>query len=203
MATNWLATFASHDSAGTLFENTIGVKMDPSSGDGLNATDLASAINDWVGASYLGCLSGLLTLDTITVRKMPEPTADVGVKAVGLTGTSGNSDNDLPRELSVILAWKTDHAGRSGRGHIALPALRATSLYATGGQTFNMSGGVFSTKIPAFFSDLDDGFDWGIGGADGHLSHIVYSRVHDAGYDVKARIIRSTPRWVERRQTAP
>lgn len=198
---NWLATFASHDSGGTLYENTIGVKMDPVVGDGLNATDLADEISSWLTASYRACLSALLTLDTITVRRMPFPTTEEGVKALGLAGTGG-PDYEFPKECAVILAWKTDHPGRSGRGHIALPPPRTASFMTQ--SNWNLASGFFTISVAAFLAALDAGHDWTSEGVtDGHLSHIVYSRVDNAGYDVKARIVRPAVRWVQRRQTAP
>ena len=202
MASFWLATFTSHDGNGALFENTIGVKMDPTSGDGLSPNDLASAVNDWVGSEYNAILSGLLTFDLITVRKMPYPITAEGVKAVGTTGAGANDDN-WPREIALILSWKTDHPGRSGRGHIAVGAPRKASTLYAGNSLWNLSSTYFTITVKAFTDALDDGFDWGPGGADGHLSHVVYSRVDGTGYDVKARIPRAPMRWVQRRQTAP
>src|SRR5690242_6987433 len=200
MATNWLATFASHDSAGTLYENTIGVKMDPVSGGGLNANDLASAINDWVGTEYKNILSGLLTFDSIAVKKMPFPVTEEGLKATGVTG-GGSASDAWPKEIALLLSWKTDHVGRTGRGHIAVPAPRSSSLYS-GGSVWDLSTAYFTSTVKAFLDKLDAGHDWG-SLPDGHLSHIVYSRKDDAGYDVKSRIARAPMRWVERRQTAP
>jgi hypothetical protein len=202
MASNWLATFASHDAVGTLYENTIGVKMDPTSGDGLSAGDLADAVYSWVGSEYNACLSGLLTLDTLTVRKMPFPVTEEGVHAINTTGGGANDDN-WPREIALICAWKTDHPGRSGRGHIALPAPRKASTLYAGNSVWVLTNAYFTTTVQAFYDALDAGADWGPGGADGHISHIVYSRKDDAGYDVKARVSRAGMRWVERRQTIP
>lgn len=201
MASLWVAQLASHDSAGTLYINTLGVKMDPASGDGLNASDLASAVNDWIGSSYRDLLRSSLTFDTITVRKQPEPTTDEGVHAIALAGTATDS-TVLPKELAVTLAWKTDHPGRSGRGHIALPCPWLNGIISDG-NSYLMTSTYFTTKVAAFFSALDGGHGWGPGGADGHISHVVYSRKDATGYDVKTRLARSAPRWQERRQTAP
>lgn len=201
MASAWLATFASHDSAGTLYENTIGVKMDPVSGSGLNATDLASAVNDWLGDSYRGMLSGLLTFDSITVKSTPLPSTSQGVHAVGLAG-AGQTDDDFPKELAVILSWKTDFPQRSGRGHIALAPSRTASFLSH--SNWNLASTYFTVAVKAFLDALDAGHDWQSGGVtEGHLSHVVYSRKYDAYHDVKTRLIRSQVRWVERRQTAP
>jgi hypothetical protein len=201
MASAWIAAFASHDSTGTLFINTFGVKMDPVSGSGLNANDLAGAVNDWFGAEYRACLGAGLTLDTITVRKMPEPTTEEGAHAIGLAGGVAEGPA-FPKQIAVILSWKTDQPGRSGRGHIALPAPRTNAIW--NGTNWDFTTTYFTTQIANLKSKLDACHDWMSGGVtDGHLSHVVYSRKHDAYYDVKTRITRPQPRWVERRQTAP
>lgn len=201
MASAWIAALQSHDSAGTLFINTLGVKMDPVSGDGLNPSDLADACYDWFGASYRALLWTGLTFDSITVRKMPPGSGAEGVHAVGLAGTASGTDGNFPLELCYILSWKTDVATRSGRGHIAVPAPPITAITSSH-NTWDFSSTYFATTVPAFLSALDGGHDWG-SPAEGHLSHVVYSRKHDAYYDVKSRLIRSQKRWLERRQTAP
>jgi hypothetical protein len=201
MASAWIAALQSHDSAGTLYINTIGVKMDPASGDGLSATDLASACNDWFGTTYKNALPARLTFDSITVRKMPEPTTEEGVFAVGAAGGTSESAT-FPKELVVVCAWKTDQPGRSGRGHIEFPTPHITGIFSSP-ESYLTTAVWFTTTLKAFFDALDAGHDWGPGGADGHLSHVVYSRKNAAYYDVKARLARSAPRWLERRQTAP
>lgn len=199
MASAWRASLASHDSAGTLYINTIGVKMDPLVGDGLSATDLAAAVYDWIGATYRACLPARLTFDSITVDSFPVPGTQ-GVKAVGLAGTF-TENTALPRELCAIASWKTDVATRSGRGHIALPLPFSTDAFAGG----SVAGTTWATAtVQAFFNALDAGHDWESGGVtEGHISHVVLSRKNAAYYDVKSRILRSSIRWVERRQTAP
>jgi|SRR5690348_1155076 len=198
MASAWLAAFASHDSVGTLYINTFGVKMDFSIGDELSANDLASNVNDWFGSEYRAALPARCTLDTITVRKMPEPTTEEGVKVVGLAGGTSESAT-FPLELAVTCSWKTDHPGRSGRGHIAFPTPHITGIFATP-STYLTTAVWFTTTLKALFDKLDAGHDVG---TDGHLSHIVWSRKNAAYYDVKSRLARSAPRWIERRQTAP
>lgn len=199
---NWIASLESHDTAGTLYVNTIGVKMDPTIVDELTADHLADACYTWFGAEYRACLSEILTFDSITVRRQPEPSSEEGVHAVGLAGTVVPA-TIVPRELAVILSWKTSHPGRRGRGHIALPLAGITDPFS-GPNVYRTAAGYFSTIIPAFLDKLDEGHDYtGEEAGAGHLSHIVYSRVDNAGYDVTARLVRSTPRWVQRRQTAP
>lgn len=201
MSSAWIAAVQSHDSGGVLYVNTLGVKMDPVSGDGLSATDLASAVWDWIGASYRAALPARLTIDSVKVTKMPFGTGVDGLHAVGLAGSVAE-DSTLPRELCVILGWKTDVATRSGRGHIAFPTPMTAGLMT--GQVYNLALGYFATTLTAFLTALDGGHDWTSGGVtEGHLSHVVYSRKHDTYADVKTRLIRSAPRWVERRQTAP
>lgn len=202
MASAWLAAIAAHDSAGTLFINTIGVKMDPSSGDGLSSSDLAAECWTWFGTEWRAATPTRLTLDSITVRKMPEPTTDEGVHAIGVAGQE-TEDANIAKEICVTLSWKTDHPGRSGRGHIAFPVAGHGGLFLSGGNSFDLTQHQFATSIPALLAKLDAGHDWGPAGADGHLSHVVWSRKNAAYYDVKARLIRSAPRWLERRQTAP
>jgi hypothetical protein len=201
VASAWIAALKSHDASGTLYINTLGVKMDPVSGDGLSATDLATHINTWIGSSYRACLPARCTMDEIQVIKMPFGTGVEGVHAIGVAG--GITENtSLPRELAIIFAWKTDNATRSGRGHIAFPMPMVSTLMS--GQTFDLTTTYFTTNVPAFFAALDAGHDWTSGGVtEGHLSHVVYSRKNNAYYDVKTRLVRSQPRWVERRQTAP
>jgi len=202
VASDWVAAFASHSANGTLFINTFGVKMDPSSGDGLSANDLASKVYDWIGPTYRECLPSYLTLDTVTVDKMPFPTTEQGVHAVGLAGSYVVSP-DRPEEIAAIFSWKTDNPGRSGRGHIAFPVPAYSSLYTSNGQLFDLSYSYFTSHVANFFAALDAGADWGVGGLDGHVSQTVYSRHDAAGYDVKTRIVRPSPRWIERRQTSP
>lgn len=184
-----------------MYINTLGVKMD-ATGDELSATGLANECASWFATEYRACLPTRLTLDTLTMRRMPEPSTEVGVKGIALAGTVAEGGDFLPLELACTLSWKTNHAGRSGRGHIALPVPHVTSLMNSV-NTYDSSKGLFTTNIPAFFAKLDDGHDWGVGGIGGHLSHIVYSRKNNAGYDVTARLIRYAPRWQQRRQTAP
>jgi hypothetical protein len=201
MASAWIAAFASHDASGTLFINTLGVKMDPVTGGGLNANDLASEVKTWLATEYRACLGAGLTLDTVTLRRMPEPASEEGVAAVGLAGGVAEGPA-FPKQIAIICSWKTDHPGRSGRGHIALPAPRSNAIW--NGTNWDFTTTYFTTTLPAFLAKLNAGRDWMSGGVvDGHLSHVVYSRVHDAYYDVKTRIVRPQPRWVERRQTAP
>lgn len=201
MASAWILAAASHDASGTLFINTFGVKMDPVTGGGLSANDLADHCYTWFGAEYKACLGAGLTLDTFTVRHMPEPASAEGVHAVGLAGGVAEGPA-FPKQIAVICSWKTDQPGRSGRGHIALPAPRTNAIW--NGTNWDFTTTYFTTQIAAFYAKLNAGHDWGPSGApDGHLSHVVYSRKHDAYYDVKARITRPQPRWVERRQTAP
>lgn len=198
MASAWRAAFQSHDGAGVLYINTFGVKMDPVSGDGLNATDLASAVYDWFGAEYRACLPGVLTLDSVTVDSFPAGGIQ-GVHAVGLAGL-GSPDTDLPGEVCSIFAWKTDVATKSGRGHIAFPMPRDTAL--TTGSVIN-GGTAWRGLVDDLFAALDDGHDWGGPPAEGHLSHVVLSKKNGAYYDVKTRLVRNRIRWIERRQTAP
>lgn len=201
MASAWRASLNSHDSTGTLYINTIGVKMDPVSGDGLSPTDLAAAVNTWIGATYRALLPTRLTFDSITVREMFVPDPAEGVHAVALAGTYPETMN-APRMLCAIAAWKTDVATRSGRGHIALPLPLNAALI--GGDNLNGASGYVTTTAPAFFDALDAGHDWTSGGVtEGHLSHVVLSVKNAAYYDVKTRLLRSQIRWIERRQTAP
>lgn len=202
MASAWIAVLQSHDAAGVVYINTLGVKMDPVAGDGLNPTDLADECYSWFGAEYRAILGEGLQFDTLTVEKMPSGSGIVGVHPVNLAGTVAEGSS-RPREICYILSWKTDVATRSGRGHIAVSCPLVDSLYS--GQSFNMGAAYFASgAVPAFLAKLDAGHDWLTSGVtDGHLSHIVYSRKHDSYADVKARIIRSKPRWLERRQTAP
>jgi hypothetical protein len=201
MASIWIAAFASHDAAGTLYINTLGVKQDTTGGSEMDGGDLASAVKDWLATDYRACLSPELTLDSITVRKMPEPTTEEGVAAVGLAGTGPDSAT-LPRELAIILSWKTDHPGRSGRGHIALPAPQAAGLLSSPA-SYNVGAAYFTGPVTTFLNALGAGHDVSGLGGDTHISHVVWSAKDAAGYDVVARLIRPGPRWVQRRQTAP
>lgn len=201
MASAWIAAIQSADAAGVLYINTLGIKMDPVTGDGLNATDLADECWSWFGSEYRGILGEGLQIQTLTVTKMPAGSGVEGVHAVNLAGTVAEGSS-RPREICYILSWKTDLATRSGRGHIAVSCPLVDSLYS--GQSFNMGAAYFASgAVPAFLAKLNAGHDWGGEIAAGHLSHIVYSRKHDSYADVKTRIIRSKPRWLERRQTAP
>jgi len=200
VASAWRAIFSSHDSDGTLFINTFGVKMDPISGDGLNPTDLASAVNDWFGDEYVACLGTSLTLDTITVDSFPTA-GEQGVFARGSAGTVSVA-NDIPRELAAIFSWKTDNATRSGRGHIAFPLPRGHEWL--NGSSVNYSTLSWGTTVQDLFDALDAGHDWTSGGVtEGHLSHVVLSPKTGNYFDVKTRIKRNPVRWVERRQSAP
>lgn len=200
MASAWLASFESHDSAGVLYSNTIGVKMDPVTGSGLSPNDLADHVSSWLKSSYKACLRASCTLDLIRVRATDGSGAE-GIKAIGEAGGASASEN-CPKELALICSWKTDVATRSGRGHIALPIPASTAIIT--GSLWTTSDAFFTTTVAAFFSALDAGADWGPSGTpDGHLSHVVWSRKNSAYYDVKSRLYRAPIRWVERRQTAP
>jgi hypothetical protein len=200
VASAWRAALKSHDADGTLYINTIGVKMDPVSGSGLNPTDLASAVNDWIGAAYRAILSSSLTFDSIEVDSFPTPGTQ-GVHAVALGGT-GPAGGSLPKELCAIFSWKTDNATRHGRGHIAFPLPGDTGLLSSGNNV--NYGGTWGTNVNSFFSALDAGHDWVSGGVtEGHISHVVLSKATGNYYDVKTRLRRNAVRWLERRQTAP
>lgn len=198
MASAWRAIFQSHDSAGVIYINTIGVKMDPVSGSGLSPSDLATHVNTWLGGTYRGILGAGLTLDTVTVDSFPTP-GDQGVHAVNLPGNV-TEDHGQPRELCAIFAWKTDVATRSGRGHIAFPLPQANGIINA---STLLASSAWQTSAAAFFAALDAGHDWGGPPAEGHLSHVVLSKKNSAYYDVKTRIVRPSIRWIERRQTAP
>lgn len=199
MASAWRAAFKSHDANGILYVNTIGVKMDPISGGGLNPTDLAQAVSDWLTTSYRKCLPTRLTLDTVQVDSFPV-SGTQGVHAIGLAGT-GVENMDAPVECCVIAAWKTDVATRSGRGHIALPI-----VWNDGRNTYStLDIAAYAAAVTGdFFAALAAGHDWASGGVtEGHLSHVVLSKKTGDYYDVKTRLLRSKIRWLERRQTAP
>lgn len=198
---DWLVAFKSHDPGGILFINTICVHYEPLGGvgDDLTASQTASQVRDWLSTPYRTALSSANVLDEIDVRSAPAGSSEAGVQAVGLAGLASGV-GDLPHQLAVILSFKTGHATRRGRGHIAYPGNKSESAY---------TGGLFSTST-AWWTAIDTltaallaGHDVGAFGLSGHLSHRVWSRVDQASYDVTSIIKRTSPRWVERRQTAP
>lgn len=200
MASLWRVALSSHFSDGTLHINTLGVKMDPLVGDGLSPVDLASHCYTWFGAEYRAILSAGLHWDTITVDSFPA-LGSQGVYGPNVNGLYANPDS-YPKEEAYILAWKTGHATRSGRGHISVSLPAASELHS--GSNIATGATYFATTVPAFLAKLDAGHDWVSGGiTEGHLSHVVLSRKDATGYDVNARLIRNAVRWVERRQTAP
>jgi hypothetical protein len=200
MATeNWLLTFESHDTHGVLFMNTIGVHYGAAGTGAVDDATLADNMKDWLATAYRAALPGWLTLDLLRARSAPHGSGVEEIRTVGLAG-SASASGDNPRELCVTLSFKTDQATRSGRGHISFPAPASETAY---------TAGIFSTStawwaaLDTFINALAAGHDVGALGADGHLSHRVWSRKNQASYDVTAIIKRTQPRWVERRQTAP
>ena len=195
---DWLLTFENVDSAGTLFMNTICVHDGASLGEA-SAAHIADACVDWLSAPYRAALRSSLTLTLMRLRSAPAGSSTEEVRAIGLAGSAA-AGNTLPKELAVILSFKTNHATRSGRGHIAYPGQNdasaiSGSLWAT--------GTAWWTALDTLTAALAAGHDFTEDLTSNHLSHRVWSRKDQASYDVTAIVKRLPVRWVERRQTAP
>lgn len=212
MAVDYLVSYLSHDNDnGCQIANTICVHDDGSTGgiSPLNDSDFVDAVDSWLTTLYKACLGGRTTVDVLRSFRIPAVYGDATTtfeKTIAATGTYPGVDGLVPPEVAVVLALKGGDTSRRHNGRIFVPTPRHSSVIASTGK-FN-TGSSWFTALNALKSALLSGHD--VGSTDpNHLSLRVYSRVQhkigtgDKTKDVAAIVIRSDPRWIERRQTAP
>lgn len=203
MATG-LLSFLSHDDVGTLMANTICVHWEPS-GTATEEGSFANAVHEageWLKEPYRLLLSDAVVLDRLVLRGVGADDGKSAERAYGVTGGAGTANGQMPREVALTLALRTNVAGRSGKGHIQIPALRDYGALGASGsfRTDTAWWGhvtAFGNALLAGHNYTDDLF------STQHMSTRVWSRKHSESHDVVAFIARTAPRWVERRQTVP
>lgn len=198
-----LLSFLSHDASGTQYANTICVHNEGTLGgpDATSYQDIVDAASAWLTTAYRACLPDLLTVDALRLTGVGADHGKQAFHTVGLAGTSAPVDGKLPKEMARIISWKTNQATRSGRGHIAIPSPRESTVIGSDGLFVNT--GAWHAALIAFADACLAGHDWSDDGNGQHLSLRVWSRKLTESYDVTAYVLRQDPRWVESRQTAP
>jgi hypothetical protein len=135
-----------------------------------------------------------------------DPT-EVSEKALNLSGSLGASDGQLPREVTMLVALRSNSTSRRQQGRLFLPPVYHSGYLTAGGLWLATSAQ--RTNTTTFFAALLAGHDTGIIHTGAHFSTRIYSRqTHKEGgsdktHDVKRYVIRDRPHWLERRQTSP
>lgn len=168
-------------------------------------------IHEWLTNAYAECASDDLLINTLTVRDTrASGDPDPGEQSVRDISGSGNASGTptLPRAMCIHASFRTSVPLRSARGGMFLPPIQEVN------QLLTPADGVWDeaeerwTKALALMARLDAGHDFGLLGADGHASHIVFSqRRLNAGlsyyWDVSARVLDPRPHWLRSRLTSP
>ena len=158
---------------------TIAIKADPTTPlDPVpDAADIASDVDDWLGALYANMVTIDGALDNIAVTELRAGETGGGqkyVKSVNRAGARDNSGDQLP---DGMVYWRPAHTGvasRSARGGwYGLSAVRRLNMTSAGvwdtGTTYFTSGNAFSAALLA-------GADFGPLGLNGHYSYVIWSR---------------------------
>jgi hypothetical protein len=96
------------------------------------------------------------------------------IESASIPGIAGGKQ--LPPECAVVVSLKTSHAGPSGRGRMYLPCISTDFTTATGGIASGCRDGI-AVAMGNFFTDVK-------ADATHPLDPIVFSKVHDVGYDI-------------------
>jgi hypothetical protein len=158
---------------------TIAVKADPTTplDDVPDAPDVATDMDNWLGALYANMVTIDGALDSITVTELragETPGGQKYTKSVNRAGARDNSGDQLP---DGMVSWHPAHTGvasRSARGGwYGLSAVRRLNLASTG--VWDL-GTTYGTSAAAFSAALLAGDDFGPIGLAGHYSYVIWSR---------------------------
>lgn len=200
---DWRVSLISHDGNGVQYVNTLCAHVQQTVLDlaDLGASDVASAVDTWLRTKYRDVLAAAYTFDEIQVRELFTETPAEAASTVGLAGTLTPGSGQLPREVCMVLSFKSDVATRSGRGRIFIPSPQNSS-YLVAPDTWSTSG-AYWTNVGALGAQLLTGQNVTFNLIDYHVSLRIHSRKHNATYDVKSYLRRPAPHWLRSRSTAP
>lgn len=144
-----------------------------------DADGLAAALGGTFNTLYRACIPSPYTVDLLTVRSLTSGLNREGSMNINAAGTLAAGSGTLPREVTMVLSLRTLMATRSGRGRMFFPsplassylsapdawstttgyytavgafgtALTATYTYAIGGDSFQVTPGVWSRTSGVF-----------------------------------------------------
>lgn len=197
-----------HDDGGVVYVNTFAIKVELNGPDLAEASDQAVAdhVASFLGDPWLECLSTAYTADTCTVTGIlgHEGEAVHNINSPGqLTLFAGSP---APKECCMVLTWKTEHVGRSGRGRVFIPSPR-DSTYIKDATSWKgpteLTGHEYYDAVKAFGDAFLGGSDFTDDGFEYHISGRVWSRVDGVTYDVVQALPRLPVHWLRSRSTAP
>lgn len=205
MPQNILAAIRGHDAGGVQYVNTLAFTQDVPVGPdtALDYSTMADDIWVWLAATYLAMLSPDYTVDDVHVVGILGGDGE-GTRAAGALGTlavGGATGHTFPKELALVITWKTAHAGRTGRGRIFVPSPGYASFGAD--RTGWLTSGVFWGGVQAFVTAVTTPHTVAHGGIDHRYTLGVYSRADNTIRAVTAGVPRSQYHWLRSRSTAP
>lgn len=187
MARIWRVSYEALDGNGIQIVNTFHVKVDPTAGVDLSASQLVDDVDSWLTTKVRACHTPGTTVGTVKVRESVAEwdgdTPSAAEKTVALAGTmTGSRDGKLEASLCIHGAVVTDVPKRYARGGIYFPpSYHSGDLTATG-KWLNSS--TYWLNCKALADQLLGGRDYGLGGLTGHISFVVYSlKRHKDGTD--------------------
>jgi hypothetical protein len=201
----YTVAFKSTGPSGVELVNTFAVKWDDNIAlEDPGATDITTALANWLVDDYVSILPSAITFDELTVRSILPDVEVTAAHTVGLSGLLSAGEGDLPVECCTVCTLRTGNATRSGRGRMFIPSPLASS-YLDSPDHWDASSEYWSA-INVFMNDLQDGHDFDYGDLDAfsaHLSLVVWSRHLDEAFDSTSFTVRSRPHWLRSRSTSP
>jgi hypothetical protein len=177
-----------------LMVNTFSVMGD--SATHFSGADDAQALADFIGgnSSFTGAWQGVtpsaMSIDQLLVTEMLSPTdtalPEVGSHSIGINGTLGGADVQVPDSLCCVLTLRTNAHIRSGHGRMFLPPVHHADWIS--GQLVTSGYGALVDALIAELGHWNEGGTrWGIPGGWGIA---VYSRTR------RSRAIEPPAFWV-------
>jgi hypothetical protein len=200
MATGYAElSIRSHDDGGVLFVNTLACKVD---GASLLDPDVPMPDVAWFMTEYKALLPAAYTVTELVARKILPDDGSMGTHPVNDTGDLfAPGTANVPRELCLLLAVKTDTNTRSGRGRMFLPSPRVASFL---GDTIGWNTtSDYWTAAGAFADKLLEGYDFTHDLIEYHMSFVLWSRKENLARDVVTCQRKFPYHWLRSRSTAP
>lgn len=209
MAVEWLATFGCTFDDGLKTATTFCVHDNGGVGgtDPAGAGDLADEVDSWLGLKFANCVGSRGIVDVLRVFRIPATFGDDSVgldKPLARAGGQTSADGQLPREVNLLLALKTETTSRRYQGRVHLPPTYNSDHLTSSGLWDHATG--YYTSVNTLKGALLAGHDFD---TDNHLSLRVYSRtahrldIGDKTKDVETIVIRDEPYWLRSRQSRP
>lgn len=198
-----VAIRSTHGASGTQFVNTLAVRMDNGTElpPELPADQVCDEVYAWLFPEYKAMLNPVVTVEDIHARSLTgDPEEDSrAVSEVG-TGSFGAGDY-LPRQVTMVMTFKTATPTRRGRGRIFIPSpINANPLSNEQvwdpANAYWINAGTFATALLTGSDFIHDGTPF-------HASLNVWSSLDGVGRDVVSATRRPAPRWLRSRTTAP